>query len=100
MQFTIPGNGANTSPVINMNADSDNFKVSVMIIPTTDFNGTTTVQYSPDNINWFDHEDLKALAGNKKITGNFFFPVPFARVQTATGTLGSVTVHLFGSVIR
>lgn len=98
MEIKVDGNGAHISSVVNLQQDHENFKVTVCIIPSTDYDGTCGISYSPDMINWLPHEDLWDLTGAKNVTGNLFFPIPFVQVSSIGGTKGSVTVHLFGSV--
>lgn len=100
MKVIVSGNGANLSPVISLQQDHENFKVTVCIIPSAGYDGTAGISYSPDGINWFPHEDLWGLTGVTKVTGNLFFPIPFVRAESASGTTGNVEFHLFGSVHR
>jgi hypothetical protein len=53
MEFKLNGNGANNTGTIWLNADSDNFKVSIMAIPAGSFDGKINVEYSPNGIDWF-----------------------------------------------
>ena len=96
MEFKLNGNGANSTGTIWLNADSDNFKVSIMAIPAGAFDGTINVEYSPNGIDWFPHADMTGLTA--KSAGNLFFPVPAMRVSVAGGTNGTVGVHVFGSI--
>ncbi len=98
MKLILDGNGAHGTPVVNLKQDHENFKVTVCIIPSADYDGTVGISYSPDGVNWFPHEDLWNLTGTTKVTGNLFFPIPFVQAGTASGTKGNVEIHLFGSV--
>lgn len=98
MEFTLDGNGAHSTGTISLNADHENFKLSILIIPSADFDGKVGVSYSPDNINWFPHADMWDVSGPNKFSGNLFFPVPFVQVGVTTGTKGTVKAHLFGSL--
>ena len=95
MEFKLNGNGANSTGTIWLNADSDNFKVSIMAIPAGGFDGKINVEYSPNGIDWFPHADMTGLTA--KSAGNLFFPVPAMRSSVAGGTKGTVSVHVFGS---
>ena len=40
MKVIVSGNGANLSPVISLQQDHENFKVTVCIIPSAGYDGT------------------------------------------------------------
>ncbi len=94
MEFTMTASG-NSDP-IRLNQDEASFKISVIGICNAGFNGTYKIQYSPNNIDWIDHE----VAVNLVTSGcnNLFFPVPWMRIVLAGLSAGSLTVHIFGSI--
>lgn len=90
MVLTVAGSGVSDSQRINENQSG--FKVTLIGIAQNGFDGTWTVQYSPDNINWLNHEDMTQLSGNK--TGDLFFSIPWIRLKTETATTGDVELHV------
>lgn len=93
MEIKIDGS-AQSEP-ISLDYQSKDFKVGVHGVVSADAVGKWSIQYSPNGNDWFDHEDLNSVTGNK--SGNFYFNVPYMRIVSAL-TVGSVTVYLYGSV--
>lgn len=93
MLLVINKNG-DTEP-ISLNPNVDNFKVSIIVV-AKNFTGKWTLQYSPNAIDWFDHEDLSLKTGSA--TNNLYFQVPYVRVKTTEVTSGEINVYLYGSV--
>lgn len=94
MQINITANG-NSNPIA-LKADDANFKVTVIGLFLGGYNGTYKIQYSPDQINWIDHEVGTNIAANG--CNNLFFNVPWMRIVSAGRTAGTLTIHVFGSV--
>lgn len=84
--------GSGVSGILRLNENQNNFKVTLVGVIEDGFDGTWTVQYSPDSEKWLNHEDMNALSGDK--TGDLYFPIPFIRVKTEGATLGKVVVHV------
>lgn len=94
MLIVIAGNA--TSDPVSTRFNDNNFKLSVTGLVKNSFDGKWSVEFSPDGIEWLPHEDLTDIATNK--TGNVYFQMPYLRVVTKESTMGSVHVHMFGSI--
>lgn len=90
MELTVAGSGV--SDKLRLNENQNNFKVTLVGVTEGAFDGTWTVQYSPDGEKWLNHEDLNKVSGDK--TGDVFFAVPWIRLKTEAATKGDVTVHV------
>lgn len=62
MEINITSNG-NSNP-ISLKVDDANFKVSIVSVLSGGYDGKYTIQYSPDMINWIDHETAKDVSTN------------------------------------
>jgi hypothetical protein len=93
MDFTMNANG--NSDTVRLPVDKADFRVAVMSVQSADFDGNYKIQYSPDGINWLDHETATNIT--KNACNNLFFPVPYMRVVVAGRTKGTVQIFVFGA---
>lgn len=90
MEITVAGSGV--SEPVRLNENQNNFKVTLVGVIEDDFDGTWTIEYSPDKVKWLNHEDLTDISGDK--TGDVFFAIPWIRLSTKDATKGDVLVHV------
>lgn len=85
-------NGTENGDAHRLNENQSNFKVTLTGVPGNRFDGKWTVQYSPDGIEWINHEDMTQLTGVK--TGDLYFNIPWLRLVTEDATTGEVKLHV------
>lgn len=84
--------GTKTGEASRLNENQADFKVTLIGVPSPDFNGKWSVQYSPDKGEWINHEEMTQLTGNK--TGDLYFNIPWIRLVTEGASLGKVKLHV------
>lgn len=90
MLLSITGTGTTEGKRLNENQAA--FKVTLIGVPDRDFDGKWSVQYSPDNESWINHEDMTQLTGTK--TGDLYFAIRYIRLLTEDATKGEVKLHV------
>jgi hypothetical protein len=90
MELSVAGSGVSEAARVNENQSG--FKVTLIGLAQNSFDGTWTVQYSPNGEDWLNHEDMTQISGNK--TGDLFFAIRWIRLKTEGASTGDVMLHV------